>query len=115
MAVQARAKDLVYCDIRLSIIGVICWKARRKESFTSMVSYRSRATVLLMELHSALSLVYTTLDFPPDLTICDNALWGFIKSIVAQERYDAVRRAFQQNTPAMLRRISGRQRRAAWG
>ncbi|KAJ4431499.1 hypothetical protein ANN_20097, partial [Periplaneta americana] len=45
----------------------------------------------------------------PDLTACDNALWGFIKSIVAQERYDTidelkdtVRRAFQQITPAML-------------
>ncbi|KAJ4446949.1 hypothetical protein ANN_13651 [Periplaneta americana] len=48
------------------------------------------------------------LDWPPrspDFTICDNALWSFIKSIVAQERYDsidelkdAVRRDFQQIT-----------------
>ncbi|KAJ4440271.1 hypothetical protein ANN_08410 [Periplaneta americana] len=42
-------------------------------------------------------------------------LWGFIKSIVAQERYDitdelkdAMRYAFQQITPAMLRRMSHR-------
>ncbi|KAJ4442768.1 hypothetical protein ANN_04360 [Periplaneta americana] len=56
------------------------------------------------------------LDWPPrspDLTTRDNALLGFIKSIVAQGRYettdelkDAGRRAFRQITPAMLRRMS---------
>ncbi|KAJ4447815.1 hypothetical protein ANN_09823 [Periplaneta americana] len=51
----------------------------------------------------------------PYHTACDNALWGFIKRIVARERYDtidefkdAVRRVFQQITPAMMRRMSHR-------
>ncbi|KAJ4443937.1 hypothetical protein ANN_05726, partial [Periplaneta americana] len=46
----------------------------------------------------------------PDLTSCDNALWRFIKNIVAQEQYDTtdqlkddMRRAFQQITLTMLR------------
>lgn len=51
----------------------------------------------------------------PDLSSCDNALWGFIKQKVAATRYetvdelkDAVRRAFTAITPAMLKRISHR-------
>ena len=48
----------------------------------------------------------------PDLTICDNSLWRFIKGIVSQSRYnttdelrDAVRQAFRQVTSAMLRKM----------
>ncbi|PSN41013.1 hypothetical protein C0J52_16069 [Blattella germanica] len=26
----------------------------------------------------------------PDLTICDNSLWGFIKGIVSQRRYNTI-------------------------
>ena len=49
----------------------------------------------------------------PDLTTYDNSLWGFKKGIVSQRRYnttdelkDAVRQAFRQVTPAMLRKMS---------
>ena len=55
------------------------------------------------------------LDWPPrspDLSSCDNALWGFIKQKVAATRYetvdklkDAIRCAFTAITPAMLNRI----------
>ncbi|KAJ4440474.1 hypothetical protein ANN_08615 [Periplaneta americana] len=51
----------------------------------------------------------------PDLTKCDNSLWGFIKGIVSQNRYNTtdelkgvVKQAFTQVTPAMLRKMSHR-------
>ena len=58
------------------------------------------------------------LAWPPrssDLTTCDNSRWGFIKGVISQCRYnttdelkDAVRQAFRQVTPAMLRKMSHR-------
>ena len=49
----------------------------------------------------------------PDLTTCDNSLWGYIKDIVSKQRYDsndelkaAVTSAFGTITPAMLRKMS---------
>ena len=51
----------------------------------------------------------------PDLTTYNNSLWGFIKGIVSQSRYnttdelkDVVRQAFRQVTPARLRKMSHR-------
>ncbi|KAJ4427690.1 hypothetical protein ANN_25339 [Periplaneta americana] len=50
------ATVLVRCDIPLSIASVICWKARRTAFFnSSMVSYNSCATMLLMKPHSPFS------------------------------------------------------------
>ena len=58
------------------------------------------------------------LDWPPqspDLTACDNSLWGFMKEKVAQQRYlntDEVKQvvtdAFNELTPQMLRRMFDR-------
>lgn len=58
------------------------------------------------------------LDWPPrspDLTSCDNALWGIIKAKVSQQRYqtteqlkDAVRTAFAAINRNLLRKISHR-------
>jgi hypothetical protein len=51
----------------------------------------------------------------PDLSTCDNSLWGFKKEIVAQQHYQttddlkqAVRLAFNRVTPQMLRKMSHR-------
>lgn len=51
----------------------------------------------------------------PDLSTCDNSLWGFIKECVAQQRYEttndlkeAVRMAFARISPQMLRTMSHR-------
>ena len=51
----------------------------------------------------------------PDLTSCDNSLWGIIKQKVLKQRYQtveelkqAVREAFREITPPILRKISHR-------
>ena len=51
----------------------------------------------------------------PDLTTCDNSLWGYIKDIVSKQRYQsndeleaAVTTAFGTITPAMSQKMSHR-------
>ncbi|KAJ4443995.1 hypothetical protein ANN_05784 [Periplaneta americana] len=85
---------------------------------TATYSPVTKSTFLQRWIGCGSSILPVPLDWPPrspDFTSCDNALWGFIKGIVAQERYDiidelknAVRRVFDQITPTMLSRMSHR-------